>query len=499
MNKAIICLCLLLLSIGLFAEPLTLFFTNDSHGAYLPNTYKTSDGKIELGGYENLYNLISTQRDTLKHSLWLDAGDQQTGSVYSSLVYKKAVGGAVVETFNFMGLDAATFGNHEFDQSFENTMRLSSIAKYPFISTNLVYKKNGKPITNKPYEIFTKGKLKIGVMGLTLTELREKVKIENVNDIDILPYREAINKYLDELDKKTDLIILLTHNGIDADSLLATQLDNRIDIIVGGHSHSFTEKPMLVNGIYIVQTGAFLTYYGRLDLDVVNDKIANSLAENVCLFPVEKTETKKESKFSRFYKKTVSSIDANMNKVIGYIDEDWIPNKYQETAVSQWQAEALLAEYQDKYHPDIAMINCGGIRKAIPAGPITVRDMTEMLPFTNYIVIFSCKGSDLVTFDNINKKNMTEKPYDIIQTTLPLRMMTTKATWVTLQDGSEELVVGGSTLEPDKIYRVVSHDYVEGQWDKYLGFKPFDVTVTKDTITDVMIRQVEKQLGKKKL
>jgi len=499
MKKMLLVLTISCCLFRLAAEPLTVFFTNDTHGAYLPSTYRTADGNVSLGGYENLHHHISDQRQSIKNTLWLDAGDQQTGSVFSSLVHKKAIGGAVIEAFNKMGLDGATFGNHEFDQSLRNTLRLAKLAKYPFISTNLIHKKTGKPLTKTPYKIYKRGKLRIGVMGLTLTELPEKVKIENVRDLTILPYKQAIDKYIDKLDKQTDLIILLTHNGFEADSLLATQLDGRIDLIIGGHTHTVTEKPRLVNGIYIVQTGAFLINYGRLDLEIDHDKISNDLSGLVCLFPVEVVPEKAETEFSRFFNATVDAIDQNMNKVIGYTEEDWIPDKYRETAVSAWQAEALLAEYKDRYNPDIAMINCGGIRKAIPAGPITIRDMTEMLPFTNYIVIFSCKGTDLVTFNNLNEKNRLERPHDIIHTTLPLKTMNVKAEEITNPDGSKDMVVGGSTLEPDRIYRIVSHDYVVGQWDKYLGFQPFDTEYTGDLILDVMIRQVEKQLGKKKL
>lgn len=499
MKKLILALTLILSLITLWSESLTLFFTNDTHGAYLSNSYKTPEGNISLGGFENLYNRIKAQRDTIPNSLWLDAGDQQTGSIFSSMVYKKALGGAVVAAFNKMGLDAATLGNHEFDQSYRNTKRLVKLAKYHFLSANLIDRKSGKPLTGKPYQIFRKGKLRIGVLGLTLTELPEKVKAENVAEFEILPYKTAVDKYLDELDRKTDLVVLLTHNGIEADSLLATQLDNRVDLIVGGHTHAMTSPPKLVNGIYIVQTGAFLVYYGRLDLEVEQDRIVNDLSNTDCLFPVEPLETKQTTAFHRFFKQQISRIDKNMNRIIGYTDVDWIPDKYKETAVSEWQANALLAEYKDIYHPDIAMINCGGIRKAIPAGPITIKDMTEMLPFSNYIVVFSCKGSDLVTFDDVNKKNKAEKPFDIIQTTMPLVRMYTKSEETINPDGSVCHDVGGSTLEPDKIYRIVSHDYVVGQWNKYLGFKPFDVTMTNDTITDVMIRQVEKQLGKKKL
>ncbi len=486
---------LLMLYLCLLAEPLTLFFTNDSHGYYLPNTYKTAEGKVDLGGYESLYNLISAQRDTIENSLWLDAGDEQTGSVYSALKYKNTSGGAVVEAFNRMGLDAATYGNHEFDQSYQNVKQLTKLAKYPFISTNLVYKKSHKPFSNTPYKIFRKGNLRIGVLGLTLTELYEKVKTESVSNIEILPYKQAIDQYIDELDKKTDLIILLTHIGIDADSLLATQLDSRIDIIVGGHTHAVTEQPLLVNGIYIVQAGSHLVYYGKLNLNIEQDKIVNLDINQNCLFPVYVTATTKSSRFSVFFKQTTDKIDKDMNKVIGYTDVDWIPDKFRETNVSKWQSQALYEEYKNKFPIDMAMLNCGGIRKAIPAGEIRIKDMTEMLPFTNYITIFSCYGRDLQGFIELNQDLMITKKYDIIQT-YNLRWQT--------KDGTDnnsvwDIQVNNKPIVADQVYRIAAHDYVSGQWDKYLGFKPFDVITTQDLIYDVMVRQVEKKLGKKKL
>lgn len=495
MKRSILSIIFILLCLFLSAEPLTLFFTNDTHGAYLPSTYKTNEGSITLGGYESLNNLINTQRDTLQNSLWLDAGDQQTGSVFSSLVYKKTMGGAVVEAFNKMGLDAATFGNHEFDQSFDNTLRLAKLAKYPFISANLVYKKNGKPITKAPYKIFKKGKLRIGVIGLTLTELPEKVKMENVKDINILPYKQAIDKYIQKLDRKTDIIILLTHNGIEADSILATRLDNRIDLIVGGHTHAVTETPMIVNGIYIVQGGSHLVYYGRLDLDIVNDRIVNLNPDTVCLFPVVQTSSIKETEFTDFFHAITAKIDLDMSRILGYTDVDWIPDKYKETAVSLWQAEALYNEYKEKCKPDMAMINCGGIRKAIPAGEIKVRDLTEMLPFTNYITVFSCYGRDLKAMIELNLNLMNTKEHDILQT-YNLKWQTKDF----LNDNKVwDIQVNNEPVQDDKIYRIVSHDYVAGQWDKYLGFKPFDINITHDLIYDAIERQVEKQLGKKKL
>lgn len=495
MKKLLIISLLFLSALLLQAERLTLFFTNDSHGYYLPTSYKTSEGSIELGGYENLYNVISSQRDSLKNNLWVDAGDEQTGSVFSALKYKGAIGGAVIKAFNKMGLDAATFGNHEFDQSFANTKRLVKLAKYPFISSNLIDTKTGKPFGNTPYKIFKRGNLRIGILGLTLTELPEKVKAENVSSLTILPYKQAFDKYIDELDKETDLIILLTHIGIDADSLLATQLDSRIDLIVGGHTHAITAKPMQVNGIFIVQTGAQLAYLGKLNLDIVNDRIANPISNSNCLIPLINTSAKKKSKFSKFFKSVTKKIDMDMNKVIGYTEVDWTPDKYKETAASEWQAEALYKEYYDKYKPDMAMINCGGIRKAIPAGAIKMKDMTEMLPFTNYITFFSCYGRDLQPFIEHNLELMKTQEHDIVQA-YNLKWQTKDG----LDNGKVwDIQVNNEPVVADKVYRIVSHDYLAGQADKYLLFKPFEIIYTDDLILDVMVKQVEKQLGKKKL
>lgn len=518
------------------AETLSLYFTNDTHGAYLPRVIKTPAGMDSIGGYANLYKDLTKRwdfdlQDDRPH-LWLDAGDEQTGSVFTAYKYQGTTGGAVVETFNMMGLDAATFGNHEFDQSLLNTQQLVKLAKYPFVSANIVWKKTGKPFTGKPYVILKKGTLKIGVLGLTMTDLNEKVKAENVSKLKVLPYKQAVNKYLKELDKKTDVIILLTHIGMEADSLLATQLDNRVDIIVGGHSHTEIPKPLYVNGILILQTGSYLTNQGSVILNVDQDRVtlednltnvispllasqiagrdnffvmtpdfANSGTSIATIHNKKARDKLRASRIplSKFLDDISAQISKDMDKVIGMIPEDWIPHKYMETTVSCWQAQALLAEYKDQYQADIAMLNCGGIRKAIPAGEVTLREMTEMLPFNNYIVVFSCIGADLLKFWEINEQHKISKPYDIVQSTMTGWYKTDLKDSDTFPQKRDWFDLGnGQKVDENKIYRVVTHDYLAGQWDKYLGFKPFGVSETGDLIYDVMVKQVERQYGRKK-
>lgn len=473
----------------LAAVPINIFHTNDTHGVYVPRSVKTGNTTALLGGYAALEYHLSHQRQNSPRSLYLDAGDQQTGSIFASLQHNGAVGGRVIEVFNGLNLDASTFGNHEFDVSYANTLQLSELANYPFISSNLL-DKAGKPLGGVPYKIFNLDSLRIGVMGLTLEELPEKVKRENVKDITILPYKQAIDKYIDEVDKQTDLIVILSHLGYEADSLLATSLDSRTDLIIGGHSHVQIDKPWQVNGIYIASAGSHTEMLGKLELDVADDRIASFQST---LIPLWKPDKLPETALGLYVQSIADSLDAEMGKTIATLPEDWIPDKFAETAVSRWMAEALLSEYANDYQADLALLNCGGFRKKLSKGPITLKDMHEMLPFGNYVLLFSCYGRDLLAMEEINKKHAIEKPYDIIQSSA--EGWKTKRRCFGLGKSQTMYYINGKKLIPNKLYRVVSHDYVAGQWDKYLGFEPMDIQETGELILDASLRQVIKQYG----
>ncbi len=479
---SLVCVC------ALSAVPIRILHTNDTHGIYQAQNTKSGD---HIGGYINLEHHLSHARSSAARSIYVDAGDQQTGSIFASMTHNGAIGGAVIEVFNLLGLDASTFGNHEFDQSFANTIKLTELADYPFVSTNLRTKQD-KPFGQNPYKIIALDSLKIGIMGLTLVELPEKVKRENISELNILPYKQAIDEYIDYVDANSDLIILLTHLGIEADSLLAATLDNRIDLIIGGHSHVNIEEPWQVNGIYIASAGSHNMLLGQLDIDVLNDRIASLKTTQIPLWqPKELADTR----LANFVTTLADSIQISMGKTIARIPEDWKPDKFKETAVSKWVANSLLAEYKKPYKPDIAIINNGGIRKFIPAGDVTLGDMHELLPFSNYVVLFSCYGKDLLKMDEYNRRNAVDKPYDIVQTAglkeavqdCPGGHGHSKKVWE----------VNNRALEPNTKYRVVSHDYIVGQWDKYLGFEPFDVQETGDLILEAMIKQLILQFGKK--
>ena len=477
---------------SLGALPLSIFYTGDSHGVF-ESKWDEASG-LNRGGYLVLEEILTAARSANPRSVYLDSGDQQTGSIFASLVDDNVHGGAVIEVFNRLKLDASTFGNHEFDFSYSNTRDLAARANYPFVCTNLLDKSTRQPVGGHPYAIIEKDGLRIGVFGITLELLPEKVKAQNVSSVRILPPADAINMYLDEVDRKSDLIVVLSHQGVEADSLLAESLDDRVDIIIGGHDHIKAETPFFINGKYLLYSGSHLNWLGQAELEVEDDRVA-SLSNQ--LIPLETSSKVFISPLAEYISQKIALVQVQMQRVIGYLPETWVPDKYQSTALSRWVANALRNEYMEVYNPDLAIINNGGLRKKIPAGAVTLRDLHELAPFNNTVTVFSCRGSDLILLDEINLRHAVEKPHDICEVAgLGFDTQVIKS-----QSSDNDLpwqnryAVNGEPLVPERVYRVVSHDYVAGQWDKYLGFKPFDVYDTGELILDAIIRQVDKQYG----
>lgn len=264
---------LLAVSCGLKAQDLVILHTNDTHSNI---ETLTSGRNAGFGGVQRRANYIASVRNESKNVLLLDAGDYNQGTPYFTLFE----GEVEIELKNAMGYDAVCLGNHEFDNGVDHLANRLKRAKYPTLCAN--YDFSGTPLEKvvKPYVIFKKGGKRIGIIGVTLDlkgyvaeKSREGVVYKNpvpiVNDLaDMLKNRRGC-----------DLVIVLSHLGYDggtpqkpADKELAA-LTSNVDIIIGGHSHTFMEEPEIVEnkdgkGVIINQMGAAGVYVGRLDISL---------------------------------------------------------------------------------------------------------------------------------------------------------------------------------------------------------------------------------------
>lgn len=224
-------------------KELVILHTNDTHSCIVPLNPNLADTtKAGRGGFIRRSVLVEEQRKEHPNLLLLDSGDFSQGSPYYTL-FK---GDVEVGLMNLMHYDAATIGNHEFDFGVENMARIFSKATFPIVCANYDFK--GTPLEGmiKPFVILNKGGIRIGIFGIS-PQLEGLVMAETCKGVVYKDPIEAANKVADRLrnKEKCDVVICLSHLGWDIDGIDDTEmtpLTTNIDLILGGHSHSFFKE-----------------------------------------------------------------------------------------------------------------------------------------------------------------------------------------------------------------------------------------------------------------
>ncbi len=265
---------------------ITILHTNDVHSHIEPFSKDHSEFPNK-GGFERRATLISEIRRQNPNTLLFDAGDIFQGTPYFNFYS----GEIEFKLMSMLGYDAVTIGNHDFDNGIDGLDNQLPNAKFDIISSNYDFKNTILESKISNYKIYNKSGVKIGVFGLG-------IELEGLVSKDL--YKET--KYLDPIDiandtakklKETencDLVICLSHLGYKyekfpnkvSDLNLAKSTKN-IDLIIGGHTHTFMNKPVVVknnveNDVLINQVGCFGLYLGRIEFsfDSDNNKIFNS-------------------------------------------------------------------------------------------------------------------------------------------------------------------------------------------------------------------------------
>ena len=260
---------------------ITILHTNDTYSQIEP--FDTSHHKFaNKGGVARRASLVQKVRKENPNTLLLDAGD-----IFQGTPYFNYFGGEI--EFKLMSLlkyDAATMGNHDFDNSIDGFHHQLPNANFDFVCANYDFKNTILNTLVKPYKIFFKDGIKIGVFGLGI-ELHNLVSPElfkETNYLDPIEITKDITRELKE-NENCDLIICLSHLGYHykntqkvSDLKLAAATKD-IDLIIGGHTHTFLPKPTLVKNInnetvLVNQVGAYGVNLGRIDFyfDKQNNK-----------------------------------------------------------------------------------------------------------------------------------------------------------------------------------------------------------------------------------
>lgn len=270
-------------------KKITILHTNDTHSHIDP--FPTDHPKNpNMGGAARRAAIIESIRKEEKNVLLLDAGD-----IFQGTPYFNYYGGELeFKLMSMMQYDVATMGNHDFDNGIDGFYAQLPHAKFDFVSANYDFKNTVLNDIVKPYKIIIKDGIKIGIFGLgvQLDGLVDKKLYKETVYNNPIEVAQDMTRILKE-EKKCDLVICLSHLGFKykdepekpSDIVLAQKTKN-IDLIIGGHTHTFLDKPVIEKNsegkeVLINQVGCFGVNLGRIDFYLSKDKLHHNQAKNI--------------------------------------------------------------------------------------------------------------------------------------------------------------------------------------------------------------------------
>lgn len=429
-----------------------ILFTNDFHSQIEPLS-KDETYNADRGGVKRIKALVDSVRTAEPAVLLADAGDFVQGTYYFSLL------NGVVEMMAMeeLGYDVRTIGNHEFDKKMTvlgDMLALSS--SVPVVASNYDFSQTSLTTFVRNSIIIETGNVKVGFIGLN-------VRLQNLVDptaCEGVQWQNAINVADEEAwklrEQGADMVIALSHLGYEKTDEVyydrGIAMNTRhIDMIIGGHSHTFLNYPEYVTNldgekVLITQTGSkgICLGYAKIKLDD-NGKPSYTYK----LIPVKNHLDKKlDPAFSDMIDTYSAAVTAEMEKVIGNCPKA-IRKGTPESALSNLTADALVWMAKEYYgiKADVALYNSGGIRAEISAGDLTVGDVYAVYPFDNVLSVATLKGKDL------------KKLFEYVASSggLPINK---EVRMVISGNKVKSVTVNGKTINDNQTYTVATIDYL---------------------------------------
>jgi 5'-nucleotidase len=374
-------------------EKLTILHTSEHHGTLQPIENDPFKG---FGGVARRAALIEKIRKEVKPVLVLDSGDLVVGTAMSS-VFR---GAPDIAAMNLMGYDALALGNHDFDFGVAHLANWKKQARFPFLCTNLRPKKGR---LCQPFVVKSVGRLRVGLLGIVgRRSYPEMFSREAVRDLKFEDPIAAVRSALKQLRGRVDLVVAITHQETEEDLALAKAV-SEIDVIVGGHTAGFDglitagggepvqgRVELLTRGPIVVKTHQQGRTLGRLDL-VYDKGLRAAEAQNLAIEP----GLAEQPKVAALVQDYAHRLDAAAGQVLGQALVDLI-GESQVVRTRETNFGNLLADLvRSRVGAEIALLNSGLIRNTIPAGPVTLKQIMQALPYEEPLISFKLTGAEL--------------------------------------------------------------------------------------------------------
>jgi len=338
----------------------------------------------------------ATQRGDI--CICLFSGDAFNPSLTSTVTR----GRHMVPALNAVGIDAACYGNHDFDFGEDDLIEMAQDCNFPWLISNVVDKATGTPLANgKTTHMLEVCGRKIGLMGLIEHEWLVTLHSIEPEDVIFEDFCSCARRCARQLrDAGAELVIALTHMRVPNDHRLAQEVEE-VDIILGGHDHHYEVKPVGPRGTFVLKSGTDFRDATVLRLrlpeparrfevlEVRHEEIVSSIPE--------------AAEMKALVDNCTARVGASMDEIIGQcavdLDCRFTSVRTKETNIGNFVTDVMCAALQS----DIAMINSGTLRAdaIIEKGAIKVRDLVTILPMLDELCLVQLSGAQLLSlFEN---------------------------------------------------------------------------------------------------
>jgi len=429
-------------------KKLTLLHSNDLHGDFLIEEVD----KHAVGGVSMLSGYVQMVRKEEENVVYCIAGDMVQGS----LIDTEFRGISTIDIMNMLAPDVVSLGNHEVDYGLTHLLFLERCAKFPIVNANIFI---SRPLTRlfNPYLLLNVGGIKVMFIGIVTEEIAAGIRSDNLisNLINVNDAAKEVGRICDTFrGVDVDLTVLLTHIGFEEDKKLAALLDPDwgVDLIIGGHSHTYLEQPEVVNGIPVVQAGIGTDQIGRFDL--VIDMDTNSIASYTWkLIPIRPENCPHDKVLEEILTNYKMKTDEEWGGVLCKFPHRLShPNRYRETELGNFFTDIFNAVFD----VDLVLLGSGTIRKE-EAGPvITLGDLKELYPYAGKFYRLSLTGAQV---RKMLKHILREEAFIGEHTEFFQYSDGIRCHWSRAKQDFEKLEIGGSPIEDEKLYTIAIQEF----------------------------------------
>ncbi len=451
------------------------------------NIYHTNDTHSRVDNFAKVAAIV--KNDDSDAAFLFDAGDTLHGQLFATLTE----GAGIVEVMNAVGYDAMTTGNHDYNFGHERLKELEAMMNFPILAANV---KRNNSVYFDDTAVIERNGIKVGVFGLATPETKVKAHPDFTRGLDFGDLDSIVRdaqRAIDRLERQDcDIIVGLAHLGIDDATVekattVADQLEG-LDLLIDGHSHSYTEDYEEFNSTHetqIVSTGGY--FEGGLGQVTITLDADNEIVDltSQLISADELAAVESDAEVQAIIDRVNTDIEPLKNEVIATTPVDLVGERnvvrFGHSNLGYLLCDAMIAESG----ADIAITNGGGIRASIPAGDITVGQVLTVLPFGNTLISKELTGQQIKdtlnfglkvgegVFSHFSGMDVTTQIVDVngVQTHQVV-----------------DITINGEPMDMDATYIVATNDFMAAGGDGYTEFGPAPEVGVYGTLDEVLTK-----------